>query len=346
MQLKELDANARRILIDAQQTYERYLEAGARVRQHDGGMRWKRTGDREYLFRTRGGRGYGKSLGVRSPGTEAIYERFHRNKRESRQRRLDLIEELRRQGRFCVAAGVARVPATAANVVRVLDEAGLMGHGLHVLGTHALYAYESAAGALVDQALMTTTDIDLLFDAAARLRMTGAVSRGGLIDLLRKADKTFEVVSDGHFRAANRKGFLVELVKPLSRPEMRAERRQIGDAPGDLVAAEMSGFDWLRSSPPFVQIAIAEDGFPVRLHVPDPRFFALNKLWVSQEPSRDPVKRPRDHQQAQIAAHLAQDYLGLSFSDRALRVFPEQARRMMSEALGKKTPSAALPPGI
>ena len=54
----------------------------------------------------------------------------------------------------------------------------------------------------------------------------------------------------------------------------------------DVEATGMPGVQWLLSSPPLEAIIIAEDGYPVRIVVPDPRTFALHKLWVSRRPDR------------------------------------------------------------
>src|SRR3546814_2590152 len=39
------------------------------------------------------------------------------------------------------------------------------------------------------------------------------------------------------------------------------------------------------------------DGSPARIVAPDPRWFALHKLWMSQQLKRNPQKRPKDRAQ-------------------------------------------------
>lgn len=56
-------------------------------------MHWKKIKDRQYLFRSTDRRGYGKSLGLRSPETEAIFRDFH----ESKRRLKESIHELQNQ---------------------------------------------------------------------------------------------------------------------------------------------------------------------------------------------------------------------------------------------------------
>lgn len=36
------------------------------------------------------------------------------------------------------------------------------------------------------------------------------------------------------------------------------------------------------------------DGLPTRVIAPDPRRFALQKLWLAEKPTRNPLKKPKD----------------------------------------------------
>lgn len=348
MKIKEMDGDQRRIFIDARNTYAALLDAKVHARSFEGGMRWKSAGGHEYLFKTLGGKGLGKSLGRRTPETESVFENFHAGKQSSRGRIADMQEAVRRQAKFCLAAEVGRVPRVAANVVRVLDSEGLMGRDLMILGTHALYAYEAAAGVQFESGLLATRDVDLLMDVRVRLRLGGEASEKGLIACLQKADKTFVVQSTGHYRAVNSKGFMVDLIRPACHKVDEAGRSALTDVPGDLTAAEANGTGWLLNVPHFEQIAIAEDGYPVRLHVPDPRAFALMKLWVSRRPDRDPVKRYRDRAQAQAVAHICTEYLSLGFDDPGLRGLPQEVRSLAAELTPRRLEEMEIeaPPGL
>jgi hypothetical protein len=333
MYFKLLDAEQRRIYLDACQVYQAFTETLQQTRQFKGGMRWKKTGDKEYLFKTRDGRGNGKSIGVRSSETEAIYTAFHQQKQQSKERLNQLQTALSRQARLAVAIGINRVPKTAANVVRILGQEGLLGQGLTVLGTHALYGYEAAAGVQFDSGLLATMDIDLLFDAQKKLKLRGEISHQGLIGLLKKADASFELAAKGHYRAVNNKGFMVELIKTVPTPPTKQEKQSVSNLPHDLVAAEIEGLKWLDNAPSFKQMVIGADGVPVEFVMSDPRYFALHKLWLSQLPSRETIKKPRDFQQAQAVATIARDYLGLSFAEMELLAFPAEIRAMLPDFL-------------
>ena len=59
----------------------------------------------------------------------------------------------------------------------------------------------------------------------------------------------------------------------------------------------MPGTEWLLAAPHFEQTIIGEDGRPLRIVVPEPRTFALHKLWLAKKPARNPLKRPKDRKQ-------------------------------------------------
>jgi Nucleotidyltransferase len=88
--------------------------------------------------------------------------------------------------------------------------------------------------------------------------------------------------------------------------------------------------------------------------VPEPRVFALHKLWVALQPTRDPIKRKRDLHQAEALVQLALDYFNLRFDDPAVKSLPADPTAMISglvERIEKRRSKAhgerrALPPGF
>ena len=74
----EMSANQRRIFIEAVQLYEAYIVAYRDNRTYRGGMQWKKSKGREYLFRSRDRFGYGQSMGPRTPELEKVLEDFRR----------------------------------------------------------------------------------------------------------------------------------------------------------------------------------------------------------------------------------------------------------------------------
>jgi hypothetical protein len=88
---------------------------------------------------------------------------------------------------------------------------------------------------------------------------------------------------------------------------------------------QIEGLDWLQNSPPFDAVAIDEKGEPVRIVAPDPRVWAVHKLWLSRRADRQPVKRQRDAAQAEAVAALVATYLThLPFEAEQLRMLPKE----------------------
>jgi hypothetical protein len=193
-----------------------------------------------------------------------------------------------------------------ARVLRELDQAGLQ-DSFTVIGTQALYAYEAAAGSHFLLELLASGDVDLLYDTRQKMTVVSDKLDGnGLLGLLKKADKTFECVRQNSYRAANAGKFMVDLViAPLG----MHSKTNITFADSDLVATEVPGLQWLLNSPKIEVVAIDEDGWPVPIRAPDPRAFALHKAWLSSLPNREPLKKPRDLDQARAVAQLVQDQM-------------------------------------
>lgn len=307
--MQSLNNDQRRETVNTRQRFEAFRAAKARLAGFRGSMVWSATKGIDYLLRSAyEGPGEGRrqrSLGPRSPETEKIKQEFELG-REEAQRRFEAARTLiERQAAINRALGLGRVPLTGARIIRTLDEAGLLGRGLRVVGTHAIYAYEAVAGVFVDPEVTTTEDIDLLFDARRELRFVASreLEEAGLIGLLKKVDRTFERARE-NFRAVNDDGYLVDLIMPGVEPPWRETRDTLADAPGDLAAVAIECLEWLENAPAFEAVAIDERGMPLRIVAGDPRVFAAHKLWVSQQPGRDPVKRLRDRTQAEVVAAL------------------------------------------
>ena len=110
---------------------------------------------------------------------------------------------------------IQRVPRVAAEALRHLALQKLLGRNVWIVGTNALYAYEAAAGAYVDTSITAAGDLDIRWDARSRLTLVADnnIDQIGLLDILRKADRSFELSGPRSFRAVNRDGYMVDLIK-------------------------------------------------------------------------------------------------------------------------------------
>ena len=343
---EEWSDNQRRIFIDTAQLYSAYLNAFRESRSFRGGMHWKKSKGREYLFRSTDRYGYGKSLGPRSVETEKILADFRASKSRVQERLAALKARLKEQTRFCKAAVIQRVPRIVTGILRALDHRKLLGKNVMVVGTNAIYAYEAAAGVFVDRPILATGDMDLLWDPRSPLRLSAGddlpVGEAGLIGLLQKVDRSFERVDDQRFRAVNKNGYMVDLIKPEPRPVIKIEQRRMGGT-GDLEAAEIPNLQWLASAPKLRQVVIGDDGYPAAMACPDPRCFALHKIWMSAQIDREPLKKQRDRNQAIAAAYLIRQYLPqYKFAPSELRMFPKTVIDTATAEISDPT----LPPGF
>jgi hypothetical protein len=339
----EWSDDQRRIFVDAAQLHEAYMDAFSKSRACRGGMHWKKAKGRDYLFRSLDRRGYGKSLGPRSDRTESVYKEFHENKQRTLDRMSHLKLRLQEQARFCKAARIERVPRIVTAVLRVLEQHQLLGRHLRIVGTNALYAYEARAGIFFQRGLMATQDMDMLWDVRPKLRLfaVDGVDSSGLIGILQKADRSFALIGTSSFRAVNRSGYMVDLIKPEHRSMLGTEKRRMGGM-NDMAATEIRNLQWLVSAPKFDQVVIGEDGYPAAMTVPDPRAFAIHKIWLSAQVDREAVRKKRDYAQAVALCKLILRYLPeFEFKPEELRMFP---RAVVAETL-RTLEDMDLPPG-
>jgi len=329
MQFQEFNSDQRREYVNTQQRYAAYRDAALLANSYRGSMVWADIKGREYLLRS----SYDKtgirrqtSLGARSEQTEKIKAKYDQGRTDAEARLKEIQEIIDRQTAINRAVGLARVPLVGARIIRALDAAGMLGTGIRILGTYAIYAYEAMAGIRIDPGLTTTEDIDLLFDSRGGLKFaaTENISEHSLLRLLQKVDRTFKK-SNQPFRAVNKDGYLVDLIKPIRNPPWQTDGEKVGADADDLIAAEIEGLTWHESSPPFEAIAIDEKGEPLRIVCTDPRVWAAHKLWLSKRADRDPIKRRRDEAQAQAAGSLAAIYMPhLPFESNQLRMLPKE----------------------
>lgn len=303
-----LTENQIRVINDTALIYEGYLVALADLSKYPGWMYFKPKQGREYLFHALDRKGNGRSLGRRSVDTEATAEEFRSSKAIADERFSQLAQRMHDQARFCKAARINRLPTLAGKIIRTMERLGVADNFV-VVGTNALYAYESEAGIQFLPETTATADMDILWDSRRKLSFATPSSGGetpiaNFMQLLRSADRLFTVNTERTFQALNGDGFAVELLKPIE-PE---NPFKAGD--GDLLLPmPLLGQDWLLLRPPVKRIVISQDGYPMFMRAPDPRLFCLHKAWLSTLSNRNPDKKQRDLSQARLVAGLLGDRL-------------------------------------
>lgn len=310
--MKEIRSTATRQYIDAVSVFEAHEEALAEAAQVRGGMYWHRgpatSPDTFYLVRTSPG-GAEKSLGPRSTDTEAIYARFCDRKQRAEERLSGLKAALTDHQRMNRALRVGRVDPMVVDILTRLSSSSLSEY-FRVVGTHALYAYEAAAGVVLDDDAIATRDIDLLWDVRKRMRFATALAQldSSMLGVLQKVDSSFKVRNLQKYTAVNKDGFEVDI---LRRERMADDPHPIrlSDDEDDFWVTQAQNAQMLLDSPAFSAVIVASNGKMARMHTLHPLAFAKFKRWMSVLPSREGLKRRRDALQADAVESLVRQYL-------------------------------------
>lgn len=287
----DLPASAPRIIANLSQRYATWLAAERVVAP--GRLTWKTVSGREYLYRIVDGAGNGTSLGARSPETEAAFEEYQ----AAKQRATQLANQLLQDGALYRALQLPMVPTYAGDVLRRLDIAGQLGRdGVLVVGTNALTAYQIEAQRLLGPDLSATDDFDMTWVRP------GPYAGLPVLDVLKKGDRTWTVNQERPFQAVNGRGDEIELLLPEALASDFPRR-------GGLRPLPLPEQDWLLPGRPVDQVVVAVDRKPARVVAPDPRWFALHKLWLADKPERSPLKKGKDRAQGGELLDLVADHM-------------------------------------
>jgi hypothetical protein len=271
-----------RTLINIEQHYEVWIDAVRRAGALPYGMVWKTVNDTDYLYERLDRAGNAKSLGRRSPETEKIHHEYVLRKAELRDREEKSSARLSETARIYRALRLPMIPTQAAKVLREADRRELLGTHLYVVGTNAIPAYSVEAGGRLLDVPQETDDFDLAWIA----RSSG---EGGkpVWSMLKAVDPTYSVNTERSFQARNASAYEVELVVAPSRADGMAR----GDMPSPIPMEEQ---EWLLNGTPVSRVVIGMDRMAARIVAPDPRWFALHKLWMANKERRNPLKKPKD----------------------------------------------------
>ena len=306
--LFELTESQKRQYIDAETVFMALAQAKKAASEVRGSMFWRDLKGTHTLIRTSAA-GSQKSLGAHSEVTQKLFDDFMLRKTSVEARVKALKAQLATQQRLNRAHRVGRVPNIVVSVLNALENVGVDAHFL-VVGTHALYAFEAAAGLRIAEQAMATRDVDMLFDTRKRLAFITVMQKldSSLIGLLRRADASFEVVEDQHYTARNKDGFEVDVIRRPARG-IDPHPLRMSDAEDDFWAMQVSMGDKLVSARRFDQVVVATSGEMALMRTVHPVDFARIKLALSQQVGRDPNKRGKDALQATIVGTMVANYL-------------------------------------
>ncbi len=274
-----------RVLVNLEMHYKVWIEAEQALAVLPYDLRRKQIAGRTYLYEIHDRGGNGKSLGPWSPDQDARFRNYHDNKSALKTRREESLRSLTETARLCRALRVPMLADAAGPLLQEADRRRLLDGHLLVVGTSAMPAYAVEAGGFIRDAPDETQDFDMAWSWADAERQDPVVW-----PMLKAVDPTFTVNSERTFQARNDKAYEFELLAAPSRAGTLSRL----DRPRPVPLPEQ---EWLVEGRTVDRVVICRNGLPVRIVAPDPRWFALQKLWLARQAKRDALKRPKDLKQ-------------------------------------------------
>lgn len=307
--LIELQETQLRQLSDCVAAWHNFEQARHEAEQVRGSMRWRTVAGKRYLVRV-SPTGAETSLGPEDADKQLLFDNFHARKQQAGQRLTGMKKTLQEHQRLNRAIRVGRTPAIVVKCLVALDAHGLS-KDFMVVGTHALYAYELAAGVRVNSGATATRDLDLLFDVNRLRAYSTALGRDNaksLIEVIQRADPTFRVKRHQLQTAVNDGGFEVDIVRRSQAPGDPHPLRMSEDE-NDFWAVQVSQGQAMSSSRKFEHLVVSASGEMAIMRTLHPLDFIRLKKQLSTMPGRDPLKAPKDRLQAEVVQHLWDEYL-------------------------------------
>ncbi|MCP3732193.1 nucleotidyltransferase domain-containing protein [Sphingomonas sp. MG17] len=297
--VKPFSEEQARALVNLRQRYEVWMEAERTLAGLPYDLRRKEVGGRSYLYEIKDRSGNGKSLGAWSDEHAVRLEAYRAQKSDAKTRRDGSRTPLEETGRLGRALQLPMVANEAGPILREADRRGLLDGALLVVGTNAVPAYSIEAGGLIRELPDETADFDL-----AWAETEASDGEQVLWQMLKAVDRTFTVNTERTFQARNAKAYEVEILVAPSRVATMSRT----DRPKPVPLPEQ---EWLLEGCPVDHVVICRDGSPARIVAPDPRWFALQKLWMADQPKRNALKRGKDAKQGMLLLNAVAEAMPL-----------------------------------
>lgn len=277
-----------RLLINLHQHYEVWMEAEQALAALPYNLVRKDVGGYSYLYEVRDRANNAKSLGPWSD-EQAVRLKEYRDTKASWQARREAAKE--RLDESCRLYRALRLPllaSAAGAILREADRRRLLGEKLLVVGTNAMPAYHVEAAGMIRDIPDETQDCDLAWTGTEVEE-----NRQPIWEMLKAVDSTYTINTERSFQARNTKAYEVEILAAPSR--IGAIFRT--DRPMPIPLPEQ---EWLLNGRSVNHVVVCRDGQPARIVAPDPRWYALQKLWMNRQAKRNPLKRPKDLKQGTL----------------------------------------------
>lgn len=277
-----------RLLINLRQQYQVWMEAEQALHAMPYNLARKEVKGHSYLYEVTDRQGNAKSLGPWSDKAEERFSAYHAAKGFEKERRDESRAKLDTTCRLYRALRLPQIDSTAGEILRESDRRRLLGAQIIVVGTNAMPAYSIEAAGFIRDVPDETLDFDIAWAA-------DEMPEGGqpIWEMLKAVDSTYTVNTERQFQARNAKAYEVEV---LAAPSRLATMTRT-DRPLPIPLPEQ---EWLLRGRTVDHVVVTRDGRPARIVAPDPRWFALHKLWMADKLERNPLKKPKDRKQGTI----------------------------------------------
>lgn len=274
-----------RVIVNLEQAYQVWMDGLRMLNDLPYNMRVKEVSGRQYLYEVTDRLGNMKSKGPLDPDKRAEFDHYKTEKAELKDRLAQSRSALKEQASLYRALRLPMLPIEAGKILREADRMRFLGTQAMVVGTNALVAYALEANGFIRDAPGETMDFDMALTA-----IEADEQRPTLWKVLKEVDMTYSVNAERPFQARNARAYEIEILSAPSRVGGQTER----DKPRPIPLPEQ---EWLLNGRPVDRVVGVRDGEAARLVVPDPRWFALQKLWMAEKPERNPQKKPKDRKQ-------------------------------------------------
>ena len=278
-------------------------------------MFWQSKNGKDYLAVKKTASDSGTTQGVRSPETERQFAEYSAERERLQVRRASQGALVQDRVKLCRALRLPQLAEQQGRLLRALDLHGLLGYDVLVVGTNAFAAYEMVCGARFPVGNEATEDFDLawcrntgvsLAAIAPSVPHPAASRRASLMSVLKRIDNTYAINRRKPYQAVNDAGYEVELfAAPSTHPLPNNEAFE--------PMTTLEEQEWLLRGKPVRCVVTTNKPGACPLYVPDPRWMAVHKLWLSLKPERNPAKKGKDARQGDVLLDATRYFLRDSY---------------------------------
>ena len=274
-----------RTAINLEQAYHGWMSVERRIEAMPYALTVRNINGGQYLVEKFNRRGDSKSHGRQEEEKMREVEDYRSDKEEAKQLASGMRAAVAEQAKVYRALSLPPLPSGAGRILRQADKLKMLDGTIMVVGTNALPAYALEAMAFIRDAPDETQDFDI-----AWVKQEPETDISPVWSMLKAVDSSYTINSERPFQALNRDAYEVEILAAPSRIGAMTRR----DKPRPVPLPEQ---EWLLLGKPVDHVVACRDRTAARIVAPDPRYFALHKLWMSDQEKRNALKRPKDLRQ-------------------------------------------------